>query len=121
MRRKLALPLTRKMRILLAAKKDIQPVPSEQRSRPGQCHRREVRMRGELTGVHHLRNVFRRRKRGVVYAHTQIWRGPLKRQQYKVFVIDTPLRPPEVITVRSRDLLARFKRGQQSMQIYFKL
>ena len=120
MRRKLALPLTRPIQLLLAAKKDIRPVPCEQRSRPGQCHHREVRMRGELTGVHHLRNVFRRREQGAAYARTLVRRGPLKRQKFKLFVIDS-LRPPRVITLRSRDLLARFKRGQESMNIYFKL
>ena len=55
------------------------------------------------------------------YARTLVRRGPLKRQKFKVFVIDTSLRPPQVITVRSRDLLARFERGQESMKIYFKL
>ncbi len=77
-------------------------------------------MRGELTGVHHLRNVFRRREQGAAYARTLVRRGPLKRQKFKLFVIDS-LRPPRVITLRSRDLLARFKRGQESMNIYFKL
>ena len=119
MRRKLALPLTRPLQ-LLAAKKDIRPVPCNERSRPGQCHHREVRIRGELTGVHHLRNVSRRREHGAAYARTLLRRGPLKRQKFKVFVIDS-LRPPRVITLRSRDLLARFKRGQQSMYVYFKL
>ena len=85
---KLALPLTRPIQLLLAAKKDIRPVPCEQRSRPGQCHHREVRMRGELTGVHHLRNVFRRREHGAAYARTLVRRGPLKRQKFKLFVID---------------------------------
>jgi hypothetical protein len=118
---KLALPRTRALRLLLAARKDIRPVPSEQRSRPGQSHQREVLMRGKLTGVHHLRNVFRRRKRGVLYARTLVQRDPLKRQTFKAFVIDTSLRPPRVVIMRSRDLLARFKRGQQSMNIYFKL
>ena len=121
MRRTLTLPLTRRFKLLLATKKNIHPVPCEQRSRPGQSHRREVTMRGALVGVHHLRNVFRRRKRSAAYAHTLVRRGPLKRQQLKMFIIDTPLGPPEIITLRSRDILARFKRGQQTMQLYFKL
>src|SRR5688572_31062093 len=121
MRRKIALPRSRAFQLLLATNKNIRPVACQQRGRPGQSHHREVTVDGELMGVHHLCSVFRRRKRGAAYARTLVTRGPLKRQKVKAFIIDTALRPPQVITVRSRDVLARFRRGQKSMTLYFKL
>jgi hypothetical protein len=96
----------------------VKPVPRDQRSRPGQIRSREVFVRGRLCGVHHLRNSRRQEGRDAVYATTTIYRGPLERQDFKSFYIETDYGIKR-IDIETEELLAYFKkRGQSSITIY---
>jgi hypothetical protein len=98
--------------------RQVKPVPRDQRSRPGQVRSREVFVRGRLCGVHHLRNARRQKGRHAAYATTTIHRGPLERQDFKSFYIETDYGIKR-IDMEREELIAYFKkRGQKSVTIY---
>jgi hypothetical protein len=99
----------------------VKPVPRDQRSRPGQIRSREVFVRGRLCGVHHLSNTRRQDGRNAVYATTTICRGPLERQDFKSFYIETEYGTKR-IDMEREELLAYFKRREQkSVTIYLRI
>jgi hypothetical protein len=68
--------------------------------------------------VHHLRNSRRQEGRDAVYATTTIYRGPLERQDFKSFYIETDYGIKR-IDIETEELLAYFKkRGQSTITIY---
>jgi hypothetical protein len=118
-RRLKSLPQSKAVRAIARAEGSrwVKPVPRDQRSRPGQIRSREILVRGRLCGVHHLRNTRRQDGRHAVYASTTIYRGPLKRQDFKSFYIETDYGIKR-IDMEREELLAYFKKRQKSVTIY---
>jgi hypothetical protein len=101
----------------------VKPVLRDQRTRPGQIRLREIMVGDRLCGVHYLRNIHASNKRNrnrAMYAYTTLLRSTVKRQDCKIFYIETPNNSIKRVDMDQRDLLALFKkRGQQKVTIYF--